>query len=187
MEMSLYITINESAVNDDDDDDDVDKLCHERYLDTTSCAFAVAGIFVSLSSTNSMPIKSPTPLTSPIIECFRASCRKEFSTWFPTLVACSRSFCRSITSSTALAVAHDTGFPPYCKVHQSDRHSLQYKLLSSWSSSATLRCGLWVPIQSSSIPDSLCPLLASFLIPQNTNTLHKQNYPSLPNISLLSL
>ena len=139
--MSLYITITESAANDHYDDDNIDKLNHELHLDTTSCAFAVAGVFVSLSSTNSMPIKSPTPLTSPIIGCFRASCRREFSRWFPTLVACSRSFCFSITSSTALTVAHDTGFPPYCKVHQSDRHSLQHKSSSSSppppSSSAT--------------------------------------------------
>jgi hypothetical protein len=62
-------------------------------------------------------------------------------------VACSRSFCFSITSSTALTVAHDTGFPPYCKAHQSNRHSLQHKSLSSSSSSATLHCGLWLLIR----------------------------------------
>ena len=187
--MSLNITITESAANyyyyyyyyyy-----DNVEKLCHELHLDTTSCAFAVAGIFVSLSSTSSKPIKSPTPLTSPIIGCFRASCRREFSRWFPTLVACSRSFCRSITSSTALTVAHDTGFPPYCKAHQSDRHLLQHKSSSSTSSStsssssssssATLHCGLRVPIQSSSIPDNLWSLLRSFFIPRNTNILQAE-------------
>lgn len=77
--MSLYITITESAANDDYDNDNDDKLCHKLHLDTTSSAFAVAGVFMSLSSTNSMPIKSPTPLTSPIIGCFRASFRREFS------------------------------------------------------------------------------------------------------------
>jgi hypothetical protein len=43
------------------------------------------------------------------------------SRWFPTLVACSRSFCRSRTSITAMATAQDTGFPPYCNATQSNR------------------------------------------------------------------
>lgn len=56
-----------------------------------------------------------TCLTSPMIWCRCAISWKPAIKCSPTTRACSCSFSSSMTSSTALAMAHDTGLPPYCE------------------------------------------------------------------------
>lgn len=78
-------------------------------------AASLSGTLETLSLTNSIPMNNPDPLTSPIHRCFFPSSRQESKRYSPTNKACSRRFSFSIVSKTALAIAQDTGLPPYCK------------------------------------------------------------------------
>jgi len=82
-------------------------------LDTTCFVSAVAGIFLILSRTNSIPTNNPAPRTSPIILRRFANFFNSAIRWLPTFKAFSWRPSRSIISITAFAIAQDTGLPPY--------------------------------------------------------------------------
>lgn len=84
------------------------------YLCKTIWAHSLLAFLVSLSSTKSMPTNRPLPLTSPMYLCFLAKVWHWKSKYSPTTRAFSLKFSFSITSKTALAIAHETGLPPYC-------------------------------------------------------------------------
>src|SRR5215469_18045623 len=82
-----------------------------KAASSISCTMWCSGFFVCRSATNSMPIMSPRPRTSPMMSCFFASERKPSSKTLPTRVA----FCMSpfsMRSSVASAAAQATGLPP---------------------------------------------------------------------------
>lgn len=86
------------------------------HLFTTSRVSAVAGVLAFGSLINSTPMNNPTPRTSPItsgnFSCTHFNSDKMYS---PTSFAFSIIFSLSTAYITEMAMAHDTGFPPYCK------------------------------------------------------------------------
>ena len=78
----------------------------------TCAAASFAGSFVARSFTSSTPTIRPEPRTSPMTGYFAFSFSNPWSSCAPrSRHACCRCS-RSITSSTALPIAHETGLPP---------------------------------------------------------------------------
>lgn len=97
---------------------------------TIKCASEVAGNRVLRFFTSSRPMKRPRPRTSPINGKSAISSTHLPRRYCPTCWAFSCSRSSRITSITALAIAHETGFPPYYKMHT--RHVRVLNKLLDW-------------------------------------------------------
>ena len=75
-------------------------------------ACAAAGTNVSRSKTSSIPTKSPSPRTSPMMACFSINLRKPSIKCVPTWRALACNCSSAMTSRTAIPIAHETGLPP---------------------------------------------------------------------------
>src|SRR4051812_3345835 len=84
------------------------------FLAAVCCAAAAVAASGSPSAVvNSEPTSSPSPRTSPIAGVLSAITRAPSNSWRPRSAAFSTRFSCWMTSSVAIAAAHETALPPY--------------------------------------------------------------------------